>query len=263
MKTHILILLGLVFLTFSCKKADSENPVVSNVKVDGSSSIVDVSPGESISVTAQISDNEELSQFKIDIHHDFDGHSHKAMTVRFAEIRIENISGGSFDLSEQFTIPADASSGAYHGTIIAVDKEGNQSENSLFWFDIVRAEQPTINLNIPLSVSAGESFGITGDITGSVNLSAVYVKVTSESSGNTLYNQTFNIASSETMIWNPETDASISIAVPSGTTGNPKGVMLSHANIISTVLRCVDPIPGEIGSKVLSLLPMCHIYERR
>lgn len=222
MKKNIFVLLGVALLAFSCKKADSEKPTISDVKVNGSASIIDVSPGEAITVTAQISDNEELSQFKIDIHHDFDGHSHKIMTVRFSEIRIKDISEGTYSLSELFTIPANASSGAYHGTILAVDKEGNQSENSLFWFDIVRAEQPAINLNVPLTVNASESFGITGDITGSVNLSAVYIKVTSESSGNSLYSQTFNIASSETMTWNPETDASISIAVPSGTTGNLK-----------------------------------------
>lgn len=52
------------------------------------------------------------------------------------------------------------------------------------------------------------------------------------------------------------------IIYTSGTTGNPKGVMLTHANIISTVLSCVDPIPVENGSKVLSFLPICHIYER-
>ena len=52
------------------------------------------------------------------------------------------------------------------------------------------------------------------------------------------------------------------IIYTSGTTGNPKGVMLSHANIISTVESCIDPIPVENGSKVLSFLPICHIYER-
>ena len=52
------------------------------------------------------------------------------------------------------------------------------------------------------------------------------------------------------------------IIYTSGTTGNPKGVMLSHANIISN-FKAVSYIPtfGEEG-KALSFLPLCHIYER-
>jgi long-chain acyl-CoA synthetase len=54
----------------------------------------------------------------------------------------------------------------------------------------------------------------------------------------------------------------VTIIYTSGTTGNPKGVMLSHANILSTVAACIDPIPADKNSKVLSFLPVCHIYER-
>lgn len=48
----------------------------------------------------------------------------------------------------------------------------------------------------------------------------------------------------------------------SGTTGNPKGVMLTHANLISNVKAVVHIPPfGEEG-KALSYLPLCHVYER-
>ncbi len=52
------------------------------------------------------------------------------------------------------------------------------------------------------------------------------------------------------------------IIYTSGTTGNPKGVMLSHNNIISN-FKAVSYIPtfGEEG-KALSFLPLCHVYER-
>jgi len=52
------------------------------------------------------------------------------------------------------------------------------------------------------------------------------------------------------------------IIYTSGTTGNPKGVMLSHHNIISN-FKAVSYIPtfGEEG-KALSFLPLCHVYER-
>jgi len=53
------------------------------------------------------------------------------------------------------------------------------------------------------------------------------------------------------------------IIYTSGTTGKPKGVMLSHNNIVSNVLDSSDRIPFEAGkSRALSFLPICHIYER-
>lgn len=58
------------------------------------------------------------------------------------------------------------------------------------------------------------------------------------------------------------TDDLATIIYTSGTTGKPKGVMLSHRNIISNFIA-VSYIPtfGEEG-KALSFLPLCHIYER-
>jgi long-chain acyl-CoA synthetase len=48
----------------------------------------------------------------------------------------------------------------------------------------------------------------------------------------------------------------------SGTTGNPKGVMLSHNNILSNVLACEPRIPADSNSSCLTFLPVCHVYER-
>jgi len=48
----------------------------------------------------------------------------------------------------------------------------------------------------------------------------------------------------------------------SGTTGRPKGVMLSHDNIVSNVISCQKRVPFEFGSSALSFLPVCHIFER-
>ena len=53
------------------------------------------------------------------------------------------------------------------------------------------------------------------------------------------------------------------IIYTSGTTGVPKGVMLTHENIVSNVLSSSKRLPLEIGSsKALSFLPVCHIFER-
>lgn len=48
----------------------------------------------------------------------------------------------------------------------------------------------------------------------------------------------------------------------SGTTGNPKGVMLSHSNIVSNFKAVKDIPPFGEEAKTLSYLPLCHIYER-
>lgn len=53
------------------------------------------------------------------------------------------------------------------------------------------------------------------------------------------------------------------IIYTSGTTGRPKGVMLSHHNIVSNVLDSAPRIPFKEGtSTALSFLPICHIFER-
>ncbi|MCO5232573.1 MAG: long-chain fatty acid--CoA ligase [Chitinophagales bacterium] len=52
------------------------------------------------------------------------------------------------------------------------------------------------------------------------------------------------------------------IIYTSGTTGLPKGVMLSHENIISNLLAVSKELPIESGQVSLSFLPLCHIFER-
>lgn len=56
-------------------------------------------------------------------------------------------------------------------------------------------------------------------------------------------------------------DDLLTLIYTSGTTGRPKGVCLSHKNVLTNVYDCFDLLP-DYFKKALSFLPLCHIFER-
>ena len=69
----------------------------------------------------------------------------------------------------------------------------------------------------------------------------------------------FDRAAPPVVDFDPATHLAV-LPYSSGTTGHPKGVMLTHRNLVANVLQCRDVIPLTRDDRVLAVLPFFHIY---
>jgi long-chain acyl-CoA synthetase len=77
------------------------------------------------------------------------------------------------------------------------------------------------------------------------------------------FNQLLELGAKHTLTPPRQTKETLATLIyTSGTTGKPKGVMLSHGNILHQVVNLITILQLEPGDRVLSILPSWHSYER-
>ncbi len=202
----IFAVLTAVSLTYGCKKKDPDSikPVIESVLINGTASTVTASAGSTLSVTLQVSDNENLKQFKIDIHDAFDGHTHRNQP--FSTQQIYSISGKSVTVTKTISLPHDAASGPYDVLITALDESGNESDIVLRHLVITQTGQPVIHITAPnvteeLDYRPGDILTLQGTITDDVDLEEIHIKLVSESGSAVVYDEDFDLSGTADLSW--------------------------------------------------------------
>lgn len=141
---------ALTFLAFSCSSdkedIDTEYPVIDISGADAFPvQCSEVTRGQKLIFKAHFTDNAALGSYSLDIHHNFDHHTHSTEVNNCSSdpikqavkpmLYINSVSipddVKTFDATQEIMIPADVDPGDYHFMIRLTDKEGWQSLKGL------------------------------------------------------------------------------------------------------------------------------------
>lgn len=167
--------------------------------------------GDELGFDAVFNDDEALSQYKIDIHNNFDCHGHgggsapsisvpnvENQTTDWSVLEIVDISGLSAPIVKVLNVPDNVTAGNYHYQIQVIDESGNDSPFANFYALKIKNPlddtPPQITIQEPtnssFSVQKGEKVRFVGQVTDDRSLSdggngVLYLAYTDLSSGNT------------------------------------------------------------------------------
>ena len=226
MKQHIFLLFAFsVLLTVTA--CDSENadltppnmevvsfeptPAVGEVCGTQEPVVFQLVGGEQLSFDVIFNDDNALSQYKVDIHSNFDCHGHggggaptvvvpnvENQTMDWTVLEIQDISGTSSAVMRSYDVPPNVTTGNYHFQIQVIDEAGNDNPAANFFAlkvknpideiaPLITVEQPQNNT---FTIKKGETIRFAGQVTDDRSLSdggngVLYLAYTDLSSGNT------------------------------------------------------------------------------
>ncbi len=172
--TYLFFALILLTSIFACNKECSECPKpVTAQSSDVTRPVITVPApedqttyigGDSLLIKAIFTDDKELSQYRVEIHNDFDGHSHGKMdgaALPFYFDTLVTISGIVDSQEYKIFIPQDAAAGKYHFLVTALDAAGNEAlfvERDLTFINPNDTVPPGVSFNYPDFTATGLQF---------------------------------------------------------------------------------------------------------
>ena len=173
--------------------------------------VFNLTGGDQLIFDVIFKDNEALSQYKVDVHNNFDCHGHgegnlfitpvpdvNNMTTDWTILDIQDISGLNAPVARSFDVPENVTTGNYHFQIQVLDESGNDNPAANFFTLKIKNPlddiAPEIDVNEPstssFSIKKGETIRFSGMVTDDRSLSdggngVLYLFYTDLSSGNT------------------------------------------------------------------------------
>ncbi len=167
--------------------------------------------GDQLTFDVIFNDNDALSQYKIDIHNNFDCHGHGGgsappvpvpnvdnLTTDWSVLEIQNINGTTSPILRTLDVPENVTTGNYHFQIQVLDQSGNDNPAANFFALKIKNPLddvlPQISIQEPkntsFSVKKGETIRFIGQVTDDRSLSdggngVLFLAYTDLSSGNT------------------------------------------------------------------------------
>ncbi|MDG5799870.1 DUF4625 domain-containing protein [Marinilabiliaceae bacterium ANBcel2] len=154
-KNIFLIATLLIYMACSDDNVDTEPPEIEIVKPIEYDSVI---KGDTLFVEANVWDNEYLNSWKIDIHDNFDGHTHKNGSLKNSDQNIDEAENdeliawnliledsfpkdkSKYQIKKQIKVPENAEEGEYHLGVFASDKWGNVNQVFISFYIISKSD---------------------------------------------------------------------------------------------------------------------------
>lgn len=133
MKKYLVLFVAL-FSLVSCDSSDDLDTTKPEISIITPTDHQEVLPGQTLQFLANVSDNENLASYKIEVHNSDDGHQHRSVIQSYSKEAfsteiVGSLTGKSQEISHDIQISSEALHGHYHVGIFVIDSAGNQNEN--------------------------------------------------------------------------------------------------------------------------------------
>lgn len=96
--------------------------------------VIKLNSGEKFKITFKVKSDKGLSQYKVDIHQNFDCHTHRISqsNTPWKVLKIVNLNGFDSTITEEIIVPTNVTAGNYHFMLQVIDNEGNEINQELY-----------------------------------------------------------------------------------------------------------------------------------